>query len=148
MGEHKRVGVPETSEKVYMHIFCQKHVLTSFKNLNFYTNAASSAQEVCNVCQTPTPFFSANVCWQDSGSLLYPSVTFCTKYIWQVSRTVFLVFLIILVIIISRTIILTDIIRASLEFLSYSTRTSRWTSRTSRTLPRQITGAGTRYEEH
>ena len=70
---------------------------------------------------------------EDSGTLLYPSITFCPKYIWQVTPPC-----------ISHSCCSLRTCRSSPGSWSSSTTTSPWTSTTSSSLPSPTSGLGRR----
>ena len=70
---------------------------------------------------------------EDSGTLLYPSITFCPKYIWQVTPPG-----------ISHSCCSLRTCRSSPGSWSSSTTTSPWTSTTSSSLPSPTFGLGRR----
>ena len=70
---------------------------------------------------------------EDSGTLLYPSITFCPKYIWQVRPPD-----------ISHSCYSLHTCRSSPGSWSSSTTTSPWTSTTSSSLPSPTSGLGRR----
>ena len=82
---------------------------------------------------TALQFISAQERLEDSGTLLYPSITFCPKYIWQVISPG-----------ISHSCCTLRTCRSSPGSWSSSTTTSPWTSTTSSSLPSPTSGLGRR----